>query len=267
RRSRWWTGCCARSWRGRRAQGSSGSGGPAGLEWRRSTPQSGGARMRPAPPPSSPDGPFPYGWRYVQRTLPSREVEQEQVPLTLEDVLHPREGDVIPERLIHERDRRYLAEVFGTRPLSPPATVVTSDLLIDWGVPGLGNHAPDVAVFVGLSQELDPTVGTLRLAELGGRCLLVVEVVSPATRSNDVVQKGEHYHTAGVPLYGVVDWEREDRPRRLRVFRDGPLGYREETPGPPAPVLLEALGLELSLGEDRVVCRDARTGSEVGDYA
>jgi hypothetical protein len=37
---------------------------------------------------------FEYGWRDVPRTLPNGRVEWEQIPLTLEDVLHLQYGDV-----------------------------------------------------------------------------------------------------------------------------------------------------------------------------
>jgi Uma2 family endonuclease len=223
--------------------------------------------MQPVPPPSTPEAPFPYGWRYVKKTLPSGEVELEQVPLTLEDVLHPQEGDVIPERPSHELHCRYLADVFGARLPGPPVSTVTADLLIDWGVPGLRNHSPDIGVFVGLTREVGPDEGILHLRDLGGRCLLVVEVVSPDTRVNDVVHKVGHYYLAGVALYVVIDWEREGKPRRLRVFRASPGGYREEAPDRQGRVLLPALGLYLSLREDRPVCHDSTTGQELGDNA
>src|SRR5207253_10551620 len=118
----------------------------------------------------------------------------------LEDVLHPQEGDVIPESRFHRVDRSYLADVFETRPLEPAVAWVTADLLIDWGVPGLRPVAPDVAVFVGLREKPEPWVGTFLLKESGGRCLLLVEVVSPHTRSNDADKKVQLYHQAKVPL-------------------------------------------------------------------
>ena len=70
----------------------------------------------------------------VKRTLPDGTEEMDQVALTLEDVLHPQEGDVIPESKPHEADRRYLTDVFMSRPLMPPFSLVSSDLLIHWGV-------------------------------------------------------------------------------------------------------------------------------------
>src|SRR6516165_6986877 len=93
--------------------------------------------MKPTSTPLSHQEEFPYGWRYVRRgdTL-------EQVPLTLEDVLHPQEGDVIPGNTQHDDDCFYLKYVFSLRPLSPPFGLVTHDLLINWGVPGIGNHSP-----------------------------------------------------------------------------------------------------------------------------
>jgi hypothetical protein len=217
--------------------------------------------MKPTSTPLSHQEEFPYGWRYVRRgdTL-------EQVPLTLEDVLHPREGDVIPENTVHALDCRYLAEVFATRPLSPPVGLVTDDLIIDWGVAGIGNHSPDVAVFVGLSHDPGQT-GTLELASLGGRCELVVEVVSPSTRTHDVVTKLDHYYRVGIPLYVIIDQEEEGGPRWLRAYRHTPAGYVEIAPDGQGRIALPPLGLLLGMREDRPVCFDTTTGEELRDYA
>src|SRR4051812_12404548 len=171
--------------------------------------------------------PFRYGYRYVQRTLPDGSVEFDQVPLTLEDVLHPQEGDVIIERRIHEMDCRHLADVFNSRPLGPAFASVTADLLIDWGVEGMRDTSPDIGVFVGLREEPDLEEGTFHLADSGGRCLLVVEVVSPHTRVNDVEHKVRLYHQARVPLYVLIDQEREGGPRRLVAYQWAAGGYAE----------------------------------------
>src|SRR5205807_2667823 len=52
--------------------------------------------------------------------------------------------------------------------------------------------------------------------------------------------------------------------RQLRVFRHAPLEYVEEQP---ESVVIEELGLRLGLKDNRVVCWDAETGEELGDYA
>jgi hypothetical protein len=67
--------------------------------------------------PASSEQEFPYGWRYVKRPRPDGGEELEPVPLTLEDVLHPQEGDVIPGSIVHDTDCTYLASVFRSRPL------------------------------------------------------------------------------------------------------------------------------------------------------
>jgi Uma2 family endonuclease len=217
--------------------------------------------MKPTSPPLSHEQEFPYGWRYVRRGD-----EFEQVPLTLEDVLHPQEGDVIPVNYPHDRDCRYLAGEFESRPLSPPLGLVTHDLLVNWGVPGIRNHSPDVAVFVGLSRSLGRE-GTLELRSLGGRCVLVVEVVSPSTRNNDVVHKFDHYYRVGIPLYVLIDQPDEDGPRSLHAYRHTPSGYEEVTPDAQGRILLPPLGLLLGMREDRAVCFDAVTGEELRDHA
>jgi len=52
-----------------------------------------------APAPSTYDvddaDPYRYGWRYVRCEREDGVVVTEQVPLTLEDVLHPQEGDQV----------------------------------------------------------------------------------------------------------------------------------------------------------------------------
>ena len=50
-------------------------------------------------PPGPPGGPysFRYGWRYVRIVRPDGTEDHDQVPLTLEDVLHPEVGDIMPE--------------------------------------------------------------------------------------------------------------------------------------------------------------------------
>src|SRR4051812_27662294 len=67
------------------------------------------------PPPPAQEDPFRFGWRFVKRQRPDGSEELVQVPLTLEDVLHPEEGDHIPEDDLHSVERRYLAEIFQDR--------------------------------------------------------------------------------------------------------------------------------------------------------
>ncbi len=222
--------------------------------------------LAPVVPPAGNSTSPLYGWRYVQRTRPDGSISLEEVPLTLEDVLHPREGDVIAENTVHEPERGHLAGACRTRLDRIHNGQVFSDCIIDWNVPGLGNHSPDVSVFENIRDLPLPKLGTYRVADHGGRCLLVVEIVSPETRTNDVDRKPEHYHRAGVGQYVVIDQERSDGPRQIvnrRWERDGYV-VEEAADG---HVRLESLGLLLGLRDNRVVVTDAATGDEIGELA
>ncbi len=212
--------------------------------------------------------PFRYGTRYVTRQREDGSTELVAVPLTLEDTLHPEEGDEIPVRPRHELDCRYLADVFQSRPLGEPIARVVADLRIDWGIEGLGCPSPDIALFAGMRQDIDPERGTLEVVPSGGRCLFVVEVVSPDRRVNDVVHKVREYHQAGVPLYVIVDQEKEAGPRRLLAYRYTPQRYEPVPPDDKGRVFLPPLNLSIGLAADGgVVCYDGETGRELGDYA
>jgi colicin import membrane protein len=221
----------------------------------------------PLPPWTLPaDDPFRYGWRFVRRIGPDGREELEQVPLTLEDVLHPQVDDVIPERPIHERDRRYLADVFNYRLPRAAGNRVLSDCIVNWGVPGIRNHSPDISVFTGLRQQPPENVGIFDLVASGGRCRLAVEIVSPDARTNDVDIKVDEYFRAGVPLYVIVDQERENGPRQLLGYRPGPAGYERIPLNAEGRLPLADLGLCLALRDERLVCFDAQTGAVIGDY-
>jgi len=223
------------------------------------------AATPPSPPPPPDADPFRYGWRYVTRTRPDGSKEHVEVPLTLEDVLHPQEGDVIPENTQQERDRRYLHDVLERRYANDPHVLTLADCLVDWGVPGLRPHSPDITVLEGVRTK-EGRWGTYRLAQDGGHPLLAIEIVSPSTRSNDVDIKPEHYHRAGVPFYVLVDQQREDGPRQLVAYEhraDGYVAMRFDADG---RLTLAPLGLRLGLRGERVVCWDATSDQELGDY-
>lgn len=227
--------------------------------------------MRPASPPPpaplAPEDPFRYGWRDVKVATPDEGEAWERVPLTLEDVLHPQEGDHVVENNQHELDCRYLADVFSTRPLSPAHASVTRDLGIDWGVAGVGHHSPDVAVLVGMARELPVPTGQLDFAATGGRCELIVEVVSPNTRVNDVVHKFKHYHQVGVGTYVLIDQKKEGGKRTIRAYERAAQKYVPIKLDAQKQLLLPVLNLRMVMREERVVCLDAKTGKELGDYA
>jgi Uma2 family endonuclease len=126
--------------------------------------------------PPEPD-PFRYGWRYVRVEHPDGKVTFDQVPLTLEDVLHPEVGDFIVQTDGHDSDLNYLKDVFKARLANDPTKAVISDCRVDWNLPGVKPVGPDVAVFEGVKQHRDWS--TFDVAAEGAKPLLVVEVTSP----------------------------------------------------------------------------------------
>src|SRR5207244_4266943 len=101
--------------------------------------------------------------------------------------------------------------------------------------------------------------GIFSVAAEGARPVLVIEIVSvdahdPGVRNNDVVAKVREYYQAGVPLYVIVDQERENGPRRLIGYRRGKRRYVKLPLDDQGRLWLEPLGLWLGLRENRVVC-------------
>ncbi len=228
---------------------------------------------RPPRSPSDEPDPFRYGWRYVRITRPDGTEELDQVPLTLEDVLHPEEGDFIVQTDAHDDERAYLKAVFKAQLKEDRTAAVLSDCRVDWCVPGVRPLGPDVAVFFGVSRRIDWS--TFDVGEEGARPALVIEVTSPDTRKNDVGIKVDYYHRAGVPQYVIADVTFEDEEERrieLIEYRHTPRAYRRFKPNKQGRIWLPAVNLWLGLTRDRlggylrVACFDPETGEEVGDY-
>ncbi len=229
---------------------------------------------RPPRSPSDEPDPFRYGWRYVRITGPDGTEEFDQVPLTLEDVLHPEEGDFIVQSDPHDRERTYLRTVSEARLEHDPTSVVLSDCRVDWNIPGVRPLGPDLAVFFGVRRY--SLWLTFDVAAEGARPALVIEITSPETRNNDLEIKVDYYHRAGVPQYVIADVTVEDEEQRrveLIEYRHGPRGYRRFKPNKQGRIWLPAVELWLGLtrerrgGYIRVACFDPGTGEEVGDYA
>ena len=210
--------------------------------------------------------PFRYGWRLVPRPTPDNPHHLEQVPLTLEDVLHPEVGDFIVHSDRHAIDRMYLTAVLRTRLEESGAAIVLSDVRIAWDVPDLRPHGPDVMVIPGIVERQDWS--TFDVAVEGARPALIIEITSPETRENELEIKVDHYARAGVPQYVIVDNQSRRGARRLRLLDyrlvDGV--YRLHPPDAAERVYLVIADLWLGIEGDHVVCYDEH-GAAFGDYA
>jgi Uma2 family endonuclease len=228
----------------------------------------GGLMMNPtAPAASAPPrpvaDPFAIGWRDVPYTLPDGTAAWKRVPLTLEDALHPQEGDTLVENSAHNRDCRYLQDVFERRLAGDRTALVLGDCKVLWedGV----HHSPDVAVILGVREAQD-YYSQFDVRAEGARPRLIVEVVSPNTRVNDVVTKLADYHRYRVPVYVIVDREDEGAPPRLLGYERTPRRYRPIALEDDGRLWLEPLGVYLGVRDNRVVVYDGQTEQELGDY-
>ena len=223
------------------------------------------ATPQPVPHTDADADPFRYGWRLVPRPTPDNPYHLEQVPLTLEDVLHPEEGDFIVHSDFHETDRMYLTAVLRARLEPSRRAIVLSDVRIAWDLPDLRAHGPDVMVIPGVRKRRNWS--TFEVAVERARPALIIEIVSPDARENDVVIKVEHYARAGVAQYVIVDDTGRGGTRRLRLldYRLEGTAYRLQEPDADGRVYLAIADIWLGLQRDHAVCYDA-AGREIGDY-
>jgi colicin import membrane protein len=215
--------------------------------------------------PGPPDDPYFYGWRVVLHWDDDGSHHWEKVPLTAWDVLHPEEDDFVVQTPAHDYDCHYLRDALEDALRGRPGVEVFTDLRVDWQVPGLGAHGPDVIAFEGLKAPWDRDRGTLPVKDAGARPLLVVEVTSPNTRDLDLNDKVTDYHRAGVPVYVVVNRQEVKGRPFVTVFgyRHTPDGY-VRLPEQRGGVWVESAGVLIRPLGDRVTCID-RTGNRIAD--
>ena len=213
-----------------------------------------------------PDDPWYYGYRDVNRTMPDGTKKHDRIPLTLEDTLHPQEGDCIMETDVHELMLTYLATVFRWRTADDPSVLVLSDTGVYWDDPRLSytHHSPDISVIFGIKNR-KAVYRSFSVGEEGVRPRLIVELVSPNNRKNDVETKFQNYHECKVRMYVIADRKNYQDPWKLLAYRWRPDEYAPIATDRRGWVWLEDLDLWLGVDGLRLVCYD-RDGKEIGDY-
>lgn len=209
--------------------------------------------------------PYRYGWRYVQQVSDDGVVMIEQVPLTLEDVLHPEENDQVTHSDAHQRRRRYLCNVLEARFVHDPHTVILDDVRVKWDLPELKPHGPDIMVIRGVRERRNWS--TFDVAAEGVRPTLIVEITSPETRAMDLTFKLDEYDLAGVPLYIIVDTvqRRGQEVLRLLGYQQTEAAYGVLAPDAQGRLFLEPLGIALGVADNELACYD-EAGNLLGDY-
>jgi Uma2 family endonuclease len=210
--------------------------------------------------------PYRYGWRYVRRQLPDGGEVLDQVPLTLEDVLYPEVEDFHVHSKAHEDTCTYLSNVFNAYLKDDPTAVVLDDVRVAWDVPGLRPNGPDIAVIRGVREQRNWS--TFDVAEEGVRPAVIIEITSPETRSNDLIDKVEIYAQAGIPLYIIADTRRWKGQETLYLlgYQLTLHGFEVLAPDQRGWYWIEVVGVWLGLHDNRVMCFDL-AGNPIGNYA
>ncbi len=225
-------------------------------------------------PPRSDHASLAYGWRYAPRPGRNGRTQWERIPLTLEDVLHPQEGDVLVPGDPHADDCTYLRYVAKDRNADDDSVVVLTDCDIYWDIPELKNHRPDLAVIFGVKRRRDWPSFDVKKEKV--RPKLIVEVASPQTRVVDVEDKVIEYARARVPHYVIADVDEATGRRRLTLkayrLKGRRRAYEPVKVNERGWAWLEPLGLWLGVkvnpdtGGDRLALFDPETGLEIADY-
>lgn len=210
--------------------------------------------------------PYRYGWRYREYRDADGTLRFEQIPLTIEDVLHPQEGDQVTHSNAHQRRRRYLVDVLEARLRHDPSAVVLDDVRIAWDIPDLGAHGPDIAVILGVRE---PTTNwrTFSVASEGVRPAIIFEITSPETAGIDRSAKLEEYELANVPLYVIVDGvsRRRNNGLRLLAYTLTPSGYEALRANDRGWLWLEPVRTWLGVADDEIICYD-ESEQPLGNY-
>jgi Uma2 family endonuclease len=214
--------------------------------------------------------PFRYGSRWTRVRLPDGQVIDKEIPLTPEDLLDPQLGDEVPQSGPHAQVATMLNDLLQRHFEPDPDVLVLFDMKILWGIPGLSEPSPDVAVVRGV-RDKKKARSTFKIAEEGVLPCLTIEVVSYSDAEiyqNDHDTKVELYQRVGIPEYLIVDPPPEPAkdPAMLTGYRLAADGrYRRIVPDSQGRILSETTNLLFGPSEDGYMVQvyDARTGKRL----
>ncbi len=125
-------------------------------------------------------------------------------PLTQADFLDPQEHDRFNHGPRHDADVQRLYAIFRQQYRVNPLVAVFTGVKMQWGIAGLSQPAPDIAVVPG-AESWDSQGTVLDVAAAEVMPALIVEVLSPRFVEMDLHDKMAIYAQAGVKEYWIVD--------------------------------------------------------------
>jgi Uma2 family endonuclease len=183
-------------------------------------------------------------------------------PMPREALLHPFDEDFPFESHAHSTDRAYLRSAIEAR--LPLDWLILSACRIDWGVPGIKPHGPDVSIFHKLRGPRK-NWQTFSVRKEKVKPIAVIEIAVAETRRYDLKMKLDEYYRAGVPLYAIVNTRERRDVREIQIigYRSGPTRYKKMELDNRGRLLLEPLGLLLGAQNEHVRLWDASTGKRI----
>lgn len=222
--------------------------------------------------PAEADDPFRYGWRLKRVRLPNGEEDVVEVPLTLEDLLDPQLGDQVTQGGPHYTVALLLGMLLRSHFEDREDIFVAGDMKMLWGIPGLQEPAPDLAVIPGVRDKREAAnQSSFDVTREGTRPCLILEVASPKdaeVRRNDYEKKVPIYERARIPEYLIAEPPSSATRNRLlwTGYRLGSNGrYQRIEPDGQGRILSETTQLLFGAAEDRQTPQvfDARTGQRL----
>ena len=199
-----------------------------------------------------------YGWRTVLEEDEHGNKKAMQIPLTLEDYLHPQEGDNHMQNQSHHKIGKYIEAVLELYLRHIYGVVVFNDVGIKW--PGFQHYAPDISVIFDVREPERTPQKIFYVADEGTEPSLIIEVTSPTTRHVDWDERIGRYARVGVPYYYIVDTigEHDNGTPILQVhgFEWTPNGYSELTANEHGWFWMPPVEAWLGLHEGEVRCYD-----------
>ncbi len=215
------------------------------------------------------EDPFFYGYRWVQVKTAAGKTISEQVPLTREDLLDPREDDHVSNRFWHDLIIGRLGEILRTLFASRgrDKVLVTANVKMLWQDPGVKRVDPDLAVIPGV-EDPDRDFSSFDEAEEETRPIFVLEVLSEATESTDRGDKPAIYRRTGVEEYFILDQMKSPWTLEARRLHPATGRYLEVQPGKSSRLASETLEVLFEVGEDgrSLVLTDLQTGERLRDH-
>ena len=167
----------------------------------------------------------------------------------------------------HKRICVYLNDVFEAQTAHDPHAVVLYETKIEWDLPDLRGHGPDIAVIFDVKERKNWSV--FDVAEEETYPTLIIEVTVPRTRELDSEDKVDEYELAGVDYYVVIDTgdpeSSHERDYSLFGCQMTENGYQPMKPNEHGWLWLEPVNVWIGLRGNSVECYD-QAGQRIENY-